>query len=431
MTTIRDAIKTVTADKKVTADEWKNVLKPAADKAPKEASADAREIAKLWASDAFEVDSTARRGMRDFLSSRGYEVPAAKPAGAKPAELEQAIISSNVTEADAAFQSLAAAAGRDKAEQTIAVLDSGFDINHEGLDTKLWTNPGEIAGDDKDNDGNGKVDDIHGWDFSTNDADVNSSESQGHATHVTGIATGGTDNVNSISLRVFSPFDSKKVAEAIDYAAANGARVMNMSFRVGTEADVKAITDAMKRHPEVLFVKSAGNDGRDIDTYDADAYLPFRELPNMAVVSAADPNGQKADYSNYGAPYATHATRGTDVVSSVPGGGYQPMSGTSMAAPGMTNVAAKMLILDPGLKPTDLKQMLAQTTDRSDAWKDATASGGLINAQRAYELAALTGLMRNGVPADAAAAQLKLSTASKDALLPLAQEYVKPAVAGR
>jgi hypothetical protein len=309
----------------------------------------------LWASDSFEVDSTARRGMRDFLTSRGYEVPATKPAGAQPAELEQAIISSNVTEADAAFQTLATAAGREKSEQTIAVLDSGFDINHEGLDTKLWTNPGEVEGDDVDNDGNGKVDDVHGWDFSTDDKDVNSSEAGGHATHVTGIATGGTDNVNSISLRVFSPFDSKKIAEAIDYAAANGAKVMNMSFRVGTEADVKNIVDAMKRHPEVLFVKSAGNDGRDLDSYNADAYLPFRELPNMAVVSAADPDGQRADYSNYGAPYATHATRGTDVVSTVPGGDYEAMSGTSMAAPGITNLAAKMHILDPGLKPEDLK----------------------------------------------------------------------------
>ncbi len=425
MTTIRDAINTITADKKITADEWKNVLKPVVDKAPKEASADAREVVKLFAADGFEVDSAARRGMSEFLGSRGYEVPASKPAGMDPAKLEQAIISSNVTEADGAFQSLATAAGRDKVEQTIAVLDSGFDINHQGLDTKLWKNAGEVEGDGLDNDQNGKVDDIHGWDFATNDANVNSNEAGGHATHVTGIATAGTDNVNSISLRVFSPFDSKKVAEAIDYAAANGAKVMNMSFRVGTQEDVKNIVDAMKRHPEVLFVKSAGNDGRDIGTYNADAYLPFRELPNMAVVSAADADGTKADYSNYGAPWATHATRGSDVLSAVPGGSFEEMSGTSMAAPGITNLAAKMLILDPGLKPEDLKSMMAQTTDRTDAWKDVTASGGLVNAQKAYELAALTGMMRRGVPAEAAAEQLQLSAASREALMPLAQQYVK------
>ncbi|HEX8699324.1 MAG TPA: S8 family serine peptidase [Myxococcaceae bacterium] len=430
MTKINDAIRTVTADKKITADEWKNVLKPEADKAPKEASADAREIAKLWASDAFEVDSTARRGMRDFLTSRGYEVPVSKPAGTPAAQLEQAIISSNVTEADAGFQQLADLAGRGKAEQTIAVLDSGFDINHQGLDTKLWTNPGEVEGDDIDNDNNGKVDDIHGWDFAAGDSDVNNStEAGGHATHVTGIATAGTDNINSISLRAFSPFDSEKIAQAIDYAAANGAKVMNMSFRVGTERDVQNIVDAMKRHPDVLFVKSAGNDGRSLDSYDADAYLPFRELPNMAVAAAADPDGKLADYSNYGAPYATHGDRGTDVVSSVPSGGYQAMSGTSMAAPGITNLAAKMLILDPGLKPEDLKKMMAQTTNKTDAWKDTTASGGLVNEQKAYELAALTGLMRRGVPADAAAQQLKLSPASTKELLPLAQEYLKAAAA--
>ncbi len=426
MTKIADAIRTVTADKKVTADEWTSVLKPLTDATPKEASADAREVVKLWADDGFEVDSAARRGMRDFLQSRGYEVPVSKPAGSKPAELEQAVISSNVTEVDAGFENLAKAAGREGAEQTIAVLDSGFGIDHEALDTKLWTNKGETEGDGVDNDGNGKVDDMHGWDFVDNDANVNNSrESGGHATHVTGIATQGSDNINSISLRVFSPFDAKKVADAIDYAAANGAKVMNMSFRVGDEASVNTIVDAMKRHPEVLFVKSAGNDGRDIDTYDADSYLPFRELENMAVVAAADPDGTKADYSNYGSPWVTHGDRGSDVVSTVPGGRFEAMSGTSMAAPGITNLAAKMLILDPELKPADLKKMMAQTTDRSDAWTDVTASGGLVNEQKAYELAALTGLMRRGVPADAAAQQLALSEASRAELLPLAQEYVK------
>ncbi len=425
MTTIRDAIRTVTADKKITADEWKTVLKPAADKAPKEASADAREIAKLWASDTFEVDSAARRGMRDFLQSRGYEVPAVKPADVTATEAAQAVIDSNVTEADAAFQALAKAAGREGAEQTIAVLDSGFDTEHEGLDTKLWTNPGEVAGDGVDNDGNGKTDDVHGWDFADDDANVNSNEAHGHATHVTGIATAGTDNVNAISLRVFSPFDAEKVADAIDYAAANGAKVMNMSFRVNNEDDLKAITDAMARHPEVLFVKSAGNDGNELDTYDADAYLARQQLPNLAVVSAADADGTRADYSNYGSPYSTHATRGSDVVSTVPGGDYEAMSGTSMAAPGVTNVAAKMLILDPELKPEELKQMMAQTSDASDEWKDATESGGLINERKAYELAALTGLMRRGVPAEEAATQLGLSKESTEELLPLAQEYVK------
>jgi hypothetical protein len=425
MTTIRDAIRTVTADKKITADEWNTVLKPVANATPKEASADARQIARLWANDSFELDSAAQRGMRDFLTSRGYEVPLSKPAGVSPAELARTIISSNVTEADAAFRSLARAAGRQDAEQTIAVLDSGFDLSHQGLDTKLWKNPGEIEGDGIDNDANGKVDDIHGWDFASNDNNVNSSEASGHATHVTGIATKGTDNINAISLRVFSPFDGKKVAEAIDYAAANGAKVMNMSFRVGDRESVKAITDAMARHPDVLFVKSAGNDGNELSTYNPDAYLPFREVPNMAVVSAADPDGKRAGYSNYGAPYATHAVRGTDVVSTVPGGGYDDKSGTSMAAPGLANAAAKMLILDPGLNAVDLKQMLAQTTTRSDDWTGVTESGGLINERKAYELAALTGLMRRGVTAEAAARQLRLSQASRDELIPLAQEYVK------
>jgi len=303
------------------------------------------------------------------------------------------------------------------------VLNGGFDVTHDELDGKLWTNAGEVAGDGIDNDGNGLVDDVHGWDFAQRDGDVKGLE---HGTHVTGIATSGTDRINAITNRVFDDsLDGKEIAEAIDYAAAHGARVMNMSFRVDEAENLKPIVEAMKRHPEVLFVKSAGNDGGDLSKYNPDTYLARQQLPNLAVIAAADPDGKIADYSNRGAPFATHAARGTGVYSSVDGDQYTEMSGTSMAAPAFENAVAKMLLLDDKLTPEQLEGMLADTTDVSPQWKDLTASGGIINAGKAMRLAALTGLVRGGAGAQKAADQLGLAPgAERDQLLALAAKYV-------
>ncbi len=434
MSRISDAIKTVTADGKVTAEEWTTKLLPDVRAMPKRASGDAHALAELFASDQFTMEDGARSGLRGALLGFGYDAPSQRPANQTSAQFLDALVKSNVGEPDAEFSRLSEAAGKNKDEVTIAILNGGFDVSHDELEGKLWTNAGEVAGDGIDNDGNGLVDDVHGWDFAQRDGDVKGLE---HGTHVTGIATGGTDRINAITNRVFdNDLDGNEIAQAIDYAAAHGAKVMNMSFRVDDATDLKPVVEAMKRHPEVLFVKSAGNDGDnrtnqpkpgdagDLSKYNADTYLARQQLPNLAIISAADADGTIADYSNWGAPFSTHAARGTDVFSSVDNDRYVEMSGTSMAAPGFENAVAKMLLLDDKLTPEQLKGMLADTTDVSDQWKDLTASGGIINAGRAMRLSALTGLIRGGTDAQQAADQIGLSGAERDQLLALAAKYV-------
>ncbi|HEY8207226.1 MAG TPA: S8 family serine peptidase [Myxococcaceae bacterium] len=434
MSRITDAIKTVTADGKVTTDEWMTKLIPDVRAMPKRSSGDAHALAELFASDQFTMEDGARSGLRGALLGFGYDAPSQRPANQTSAQFLDALVKSNVGEADAELNRLSEATGKGQDEVTIAILNGGFDVTHDELDGKLWTNQGEVAGDGIDNDGNGLVDDVHGWDFAQRDGDVKGLE---HGTHVTGIATGGTDRINAITNRVFdNDLDGKEIAEAIDYAAAHGARVMNMSFRVNDATDLKPIIEAMKRHPEVLFVKSAGNDGDnrtnapkpgdagDLSKYDPNMYLARQQLPNLAIISAADADGTIADYSNWGAPFSTHAARGTDVFSSVDNDQYERMSGTSMAAPAFENAVAKMLLLDDKLTPEQIKGMLADTTDVSAQWKDLTASGGLINSDRAMRLAALTGLIRGGADAQKAADQIGLGGAERDQLLTLAAKYV-------
>lgn len=420
---IRDALTTAVADLRITTDEWNRLLKPHADFSAKEASPEARELLGAWANDAYELEAGAAEGLRHFLLSRGYSVPEQRPHGGC-AQLQDQVLATNVSEQDAVFAALVERAGKCDAKVSVAVLDNSFDTAHPALDTKLWTNPREVAGDGQDNDGNGKVDDVHGWDFVDQDADPNGGATTGHGTHVTGIATAGSDQIDAIQLRTYSPITGEKVVQAIEYAAANGARVMNLSFKIDSAADKALILEAIARHPEILFVKSAGNDGQHLGAYDASSYLAKDQLPNLSVVASSDPDGKLSAFSNHGAPYATHAAQGGDVMSTLPNGTFDRLSGTSMAAPQVVNAAAKMLVLDPQLKPVDVQGMLADTSDRAEDWTRLTTSGGVINTAQAARLAALTGLVRSGLTAEAAADQLGLPQADRSRLLPLVPKYV-------
>jgi subtilisin family serine protease len=216
-----------------------------------------------------------------------------------------------------------------------------------------------------------------------------------------------------------------EVVAAIEDAAARGAKVINMSFSSEDEQMTTLISEAIQRHPDILFVKSAGNDGRDLATFDEKTYLPKLHLPNMVVVSAANANLTKRPQSNYGAPYSTHAALGTQIYSTVDYDDYYDWyGGTSMATPNVTNAAAKLLLLDDQLKPEQLSGILTDTTDRMENWRERTASGGIINADRAMRVAALTGLMRGGSTPEAAANQISLYGAERDELLGIADRYV-------
>lgn len=405
MPTIRQLLARVTADKKVTADEWDKELKPALDasrvSAKHAASPESRQVARLFTSDAFEVEAGARQGMRGYLLEHGYaamewiEGERTDPS-TKPSATYEDLVASNVSETDVGFENLLRKAGLRDAKVSVGVLDSGFELDHDALSKKAWTNPNEVAGNGVDDDNNGHIDDVHGWDFVSNDNGLSGDE---HGSHVAGIATGGTGRINAVLCRVIDPLDAEKVAAAIDYAASEGARVINMSFKLDSKAEVDAVAAAMARHPGVLFVKSAGNDGERLGeaSFAPETYLASRtDIPNLLVVAASDAKGAKADYSNYGAPQAQVAIRGSEVFSAITGNRYETMDGTSMAAPNAANVAARALLLDPALTPTDLQTLFAGCTDTYSDWNGLVRSGGLLNMQKAEQVAALSGMLRRG-----------------------------------
>ncbi|HEU4930612.1 MAG TPA: S8 family peptidase, partial [Pyrinomonadaceae bacterium] len=213
----------------------------------------------------------------------------------------------------------------------IAVLDSGIDFTHPDLMNNQWTNPLPSA------DG-----DLHGWDFVANNGEIK--DEQGHGTAVAGIIaaegsnglgiTGVMWRAGLMSLRVLDNTGTGDVAnavEAIDYAVAHGAQVINLSWGTTGESIAlkEAIERAIKRH--VVVVCSAGNSGQDLD---GTPYYPASfGLKDLIAVGASDNRDQLASWSNWGRRKVTVAAPGTNILTTQRGGGYWNVTGTSAAAP--------------------------------------------------------------------------------------------------
>lgn len=207
----------------------------------------------------------------------------------------------------------------------VAVVDSGINYNHEDLSGNLWNNSDEIGGNGTDDDGNGYVDDTMGWDAVESDNDP--MDLNGHGTHVAGIiggtgnnttgVTGVCWNVKLMPIRVLDSGGtgtSLSISEGYDYAAANGAHIINASL--GGSSDDSVISNAISgaRTSGVLIVAAAGNDGTDNDS--TPVYPASYDYDNIVSVAAIDQDGALASFSNYGATSVDIAAPGVNILSS-------------------------------------------------------------------------------------------------------------------
>jgi len=274
----------------------------------------------------------------------------------------------------------------------IAVIDTGIDYKHPDLANNIWTNPGEIAGDGIDNDGNGVIDDVHGYNAFANTGDPMDGHS--HGTHCAGTIAGEGNNDQGVvgvnwkarlmPVKIFSDggsTNSAAIVRGILYATKNGARVTSNSWGGGV-AD-QAIQDAFKNSP-ALHIMAAGNSGSNNDV--RPHYPSSYDLDNNIAVAATDHNDKLASFSCYGEKSVDLAAPGVTIYSTIPGGGYANKSGTSMATPHVTGAAGLLLAHDPTMSNDELKTRLLEGADKLDSLQGKVATAGRLNINNALEL---------------------------------------------
>ncbi len=274
----------------------------------------------------------------------------------------------------------------------VAVIDTGVDYNHKDLDANMWTNPGEIAGDGIDNDKNGYVDDIRGWDFFSNDN--NPYDQSGHGTHCSGtIAAEGNNgrgvvgvswNAKIMPLRFLGPMGgyTSDAVLAVEYATLMGADIMSNSWGGGEHSSALENAISAANDAEILFVAAAGNGGVDDigDNNDVTPHFPSNyDVPNVVAVAATDRNDNLVYFSNYGTNSVDLGAPGVDIASTYPRNRYAYMSGTSMAAPHVAGAAALIKAHYPDISVADLKARILDSVDPISALDGITVTGGRLN----------------------------------------------------
>jgi uncharacterized protein YjdB len=269
-----------------------------------------------------------------------------------------------------------------KREVIVAVIDTGVDYTHPDLVDHMWTNKGEIPGDNLDNDENGYVDDYYGWDFYNGDNTVchysysdqlkqNISlpeDNDDHGTHVAGIIGATIDNgigVAGVASRVDVKIMTLKInggpkgtgtlsnaVEAIKYATSMGADICNLSW--GTSSYTASLKRVMKES-DMLFIAAAGNTGDDNNFQPI--YPASLKLDNMISVTFIDSDGELTELSNFGLDSVDIAAPGENIMSTIVGS-YGSMSGSSMAAPQVSAIAALLYACNDHVYPSNVKELI-------------------------------------------------------------------------
>ena len=274
----------------------------------------------------------------------------------------------------------------------IAVIDTGIDYRHPDLAANMWVNAGETAGDGIDNDANGFVDDVHGYDFINGDG--NPLDDHGHGTHVAGtigavgnngIGIAGINwNTRIMALKFLGADGSGSTSDAIralNYAVQMGAHISNNSY--GDSDFSTAFRDAIAAAGTVghVFVAAAGNSGTNND---ASPFYPAAYNPsNLISVAATDHHDQLASFSNYGATTVDLAAPGVNIFSTQPNNSYSTASGTSMASPHVAGVVGLVKSQHPTWSATQIVDQILSTVDFLPALEQRTVTAGRLNAARA------------------------------------------------
>ena len=278
----------------------------------------------------------------------------------------------------------------------IAIIDSGVDYTHQDLADIIWTNPGEIPDNGIDDDLNGFIDDVHGWDFANNDNDPYDDDYSGHGTHSAGtigamandgIGIAGVNwNVKIMPLKFFDGNgfgETPNAIHAIHYATRMGAHIISNSW--GEMEYNQELKDAISAANDsgILFIAAAGDYRMDTDI--TPYYPAGYDVPNVVSVAATDHNDSLSFLSDYGALSVDLGAPGVEIYSTIPNNSYGKNSGSSMAVPHVAGVAGLIKAKYPELSVVELKAKLLAAVDPIPALEEKPVTGGRLNAYNALE----------------------------------------------
>lgn len=272
----------------------------------------------------------------------------------------------------------------------VAVIDTGLDAEHPDLKLNVW----------KDTDKN------YGWNFVNNKANPN--DDHGHGTHVAGIigaianpktgVSGVAQKVSIMAVKYYSETNSgsvnlKNTVKAIEYAVSHGARIINYSGGGPEFSEDEYLAIKKAEAKGVLFVAAAGNERQDTDVPENYYFPSAYRLTNIISVAATDIQNKLIKSSNWGKTKVDVTAPGENIYSTLPGGKYGYMTGTSQATAFVTGIAALLLSKDPTLTPSRIREIIRSSADSIPELKEKVAAGGRANA-----LAALTTLIGKQKP---------------------------------
>lgn len=284
-------------------------------------------------------------------------------------------------------------------EVVVAMIDSGVDFNNKQLEAHKWENKNEINNNQKDDDGNGYIDDIDGWDFVNNSINDDKVDNIGHGTACAGIICadsykGITGVVNSHNIKIMSlktfKYDKEanneqnvtRIIKAIRYAEQNGAQICNMSF--GLNKFNQDLYNCMKKS-NMLFICSAGNNNGfarlNIDEF---KYYPISfDLDNIIAVANIGFDGQLYKTSNYGKESVDVVAPGTNIYVMKGGNNYGYETGTSFSVAYVSGIAAALASTQKSITNDEIKRAICETVTKYDALKEICRFGGCVNAEAA------------------------------------------------
>jgi subtilisin family serine protease len=273
----------------------------------------------------------------------------------------------------------------------VAVIDTGVDIYHPDLAANIWINLGEIPGNKVDDDGNGWVDDVNGYDFFNLDADP--TDDVGHGTHVAGTIaavgnnsvgiTGVAWNARLMALKFLGANGTGPISaavEAIEYAIQMGAHVLNNSWGGTRFSSILQIAIQSANQQGIPFVAAAGNAGVSLESFTH--YPASYDLPNVIAVASTTSQDALSPFSNFGPTKVDLAAPGSSIWSTRPGAEYGYESGTSMATPHVSGALALLRSEFPNMPGEQLRATLLSSVDAVPALEGFVLAGGRLNVAR-------------------------------------------------